>query len=225
MTIRAVIFDFNGVLVDDEAVHFALFREVLAAEGMELTEQAYHEEYLGYDDRGAFEVALARAGRTFDRTRIDALIARKAARYSEVAESGLRIFPRAAECVRAAAERGLVAICSGALRAEIEFALQRMRVRDQVVAIIAAEDTTRCKPDPEGYVLALGALRSQGLSDLDADECLVIEDSLAGIQAARAAGMAAVAVAHTYTPDELTRAGALAVLPRLEDFLHMPLAT
>ncbi len=60
--IRAMIFDFNGVLVDDEQVHFALFREILAQEGIALSERQYHERYLGYDDRGCFEVVLRRGG-------------------------------------------------------------------------------------------------------------------------------------------------------------------
>src|SRR5689334_483123 len=213
--IRAVIFDFNGVLVDDEPVHFELFREVLAVEGIALSEREYHEEYLGYDDRGCFEVALGRAGRAASRRVVDALIARKAGRYAEVAASGLRFFPGAAEVVGALSDRWPLAICSGALRAEIEYALDRLGVSDRVAAIIAAEDTERCKPDPEGYLLALDALRSQVGEDLEAGHCLVVEDSLAGVQSAKAAGMWAVAVAHTYTPAELRAAGADAALPDL----------
>ncbi len=109
MGIGAVIFDFNGVLVDDESVHFALFQEVLAQEGVAITEQDYHERYLGYDDRGCFEAALRDGGQAADRVRLDELIARKARRYVEVAEQGLRFFPAAAEI---AAGRG-VAVAGG----------------------------------------------------------------------------------------------------------------
>src|SRR5215211_4927537 len=130
--IRAVIFDFNGVLVDDEPVHFELFREVLAGEGIALSEQDYHERYLGYDDRGCFEAALAEAGQGADRPRVDALIARKAGRYAAVASAGLRYFPGAAEGLAALSARWPVAICSGALRPEIEFALDRLGLRDRV---------------------------------------------------------------------------------------------
>jgi beta-phosphoglucomutase len=214
--IRAVIFDFNGVLIDDEPVHFALFREVLAGEGIDLTERDYHEEFLGYDDRGCFEHALRRAGESPDRARIDRLIAQKADRYESVAESGLRFFPGAAEAVLALASRWPLAICSGALRPEIESALRRLQVRDRVAAIIAAEDTERCKPDPEGYLLALDALRSRVGEDLEAGHCLVIEDSLAGVQSAKAAGMWALGVATTYTSDQLRKARADAVLTDLK---------
>jgi HAD superfamily hydrolase (TIGR01509 family) len=213
--IRAIVFDFNGVLVDDEHVHFELLRDILGEEGVAITEQDYAEEYLGYDDRTCFEVALGRAGQEVGRERIEALIARKADRYAEAAERGLRIFPGAVAAVRALADRWPVAVCSGALLAEIELALGRMGVRDRVEAIISAEDTDRCKPDPEGYFLTLDALRSTGREDLEAGHCLVFEDSLAGIRSAKAAGMWAVGVAHTYAPDALREAGADAVLDSL----------
>ena len=161
MGIGAVIFDFNGVLVDDEAIHFALFREVLAQEGVVITERDYHERYLGYDDRGCFEAALADAGQSADRERLDQLIAQKARRYVEVAGQGLRFFPEAAETLGAVAARWPVAICSGALRPEIEYALRRLDRLDQITAIISAEDTDKGKPDPEGYRLALAALRAR----------------------------------------------------------------
>jgi beta-phosphoglucomutase len=216
--IRAVIFDFNGVLVDDEHVHFELFREILAQEGIALSEEKYHAEYLGYDDRGCFEAALAEAGQDAGPQRIEALIARKAERYATVAENGLRFFPGVPDSLAALADRWPLAICSGALRPEIEFALNRLRVRERVAAIVSAEDTTRCKPDPQGYLLALDALRAQPggrLADLKASECLVIEDSLAGVASAKAAGMWAIAVAHTYDPDALAEAGADVVIPGL----------
>ena len=146
--IGAVIFDFNGVLVDDESVHFALFQEVLAQEGVAITERDYHERYLGYDDRKCFETALGDAGQSCGRQRLDRLIARKARRYVEVAEQGLRFFPAAAKTLGVTATRWPVAICSGALRPEIEYALRRLELPEQVAAIISAEDTDKCKPDP-----------------------------------------------------------------------------
>jgi HAD superfamily hydrolase (TIGR01509 family) len=221
--IRAVIFDFNGVLVDDESVHFELFREVLAEEGVAITEHDYHERYLGYDDRGCFAAALGDAGQAFDERRLDGLIERKARRYVQVAEEGLRYFPSAAETIAAIAARWPVAICSGALRSEIEYALGRLGRRDRVVAIVAAEDAHKCKPDPAGYLQALEALRGH-LRDgpgpdpiLRADECLVVEDSLAGIVSAKGAGMHAVGITHTYTAPQLRQSGADAVIHGLED--------
>ena len=157
--IGAVIFDFNGVLVDDEAIHFALFRKLLAHEGVFITERDYHERYLGYDDRGCFEAAMADAGLYPERQRVDDLIAQKARQYVDVAGQGLRFFPEAAETLGAVAARWPVAICSGALRQEIEYALRRMDRLDQIAVIISAEDTNKGKPDPQGYRLALAGLR------------------------------------------------------------------
>jgi beta-phosphoglucomutase-like phosphatase (HAD superfamily) len=220
--VGAVIFDFNGVLVDDEDVHFALFREILAQAGVFITRRDYHERYLGYDDRGCFEAALVDASRNANREQLDQMVAQKGRRYIQIAEHGLRFFPSAAETLAMVAACWPVAICSGALRAEIEYALRRLHCLEHVAVIISAEDTDRCKPDPEGYQLALAALRANHRSsrcglltaqwkvdaDLDAINCLVVEDSLAGVASAKAAGMRTVGVPNTYTRDQLHHAGA-----------------
>ncbi|QEH38679.1 Phosphorylated carbohydrates phosphatase [Aquisphaera giovannonii] len=222
--IQAVIFDFNGVLVDDESVHFELFREVLAQEGVTITDRDYHEKYLGYDDRGCFAAALADAGRAADEARLDGLIARKARRYVEVADQGLRYFPRAAETLEAISARWPVAINSGALRQEIEYALRRLDRMGCVSAIVAAEDAHKCKPDPAGYLQALDALRAVAAGKspsgppLEASDCLVVEDSLAGIVSAKGAGMWAVGITHTYTAPQLRQSGADAVIHGLDEF-------
>jgi beta-phosphoglucomutase len=227
--IDAVIFDYNGVLVDDESVHFALFREVLAQEEVVITELDYHERYLGFDDRRCFEAALLDNGQSASRERLDQLIARKANRYIAFAEQGLRFFPAAAKTLEMTAVRWPVAICSGALRSEIEYGLRRLGCRDKIVAIVSAEDTDRCKPDPTSYRLALEALRLCAWEDhsemtgrrqnaqreLLAANCLVVEDSLAGIAAARGAGMHTVGVSNTYTAYQLREAGADAVIDGL----------
>lgn len=212
--IRAVIFDFNGVLVDDEIVHFELFREVLQQEGVTIDATMYHDRYLGYDDRGCFDAALRDGGQTADAARLDELIARKGKRYFEVAEQGLKFFPKAAETLTALAARWPVAINSGALRAEIEFSLRKLNIRQYVEAIVSAEDPTHCKPHPEGYQLALAALQ-KAHPDLKAEECMVIEDSLQGVLSALGAGMKAVGVETTYTASELLATGANAVAESL----------
>ena len=143
----------------------------------------------------------------------------------------MRFFPAAAEILGAIAARWPVAICSGALRPEIEYALGRLGRLEQIAAIISAEDTDKCKPDPEGYRLALIALQTYrsessgakrmpgpGISiKLTAAQCLVIEDSLAGIASAKGAGMRAVGVSNTYTAFELRSAGADEVVDELAD--------
>jgi HAD superfamily hydrolase (TIGR01509 family) len=215
--IRAVIFDFNGVLVDDEHLHFALFRDVLAGVGLTLTEDEYRETYLGFDDRGCFTEALRRAGRDGDPGRVERMIADKARLYLDHADAGLRYFDGGAECVERLARRWPVAICSGALRPEIDHALRRMGLDGAVSAVIAAEDVDRCKPDPEGYLLALDALRARHGEDLEAGHCLVVEDSLAGVESGKAAGMWVVGVPNSYPAEELRAAGADAVVAGLAE--------
>jgi beta-phosphoglucomutase len=229
MGIEAVIFDFNGVLVDDESVHFALFREILEQEGVIVTERDYHERYLGYDDRGCFSAALSDAGQTVDRRRLDGLVARKALRYVEVASHGLRFFPAAREAIETLSARWPIAICSGALRCEIELALRNLDQLERLAAIISAEDAERCKPDPQGYLLAWTALRADAKAEHSGElsrskpplealmpaDCLVVEDSVAGIQSAKRAGMRAVGVTNTYSAADLLRAGADEVIADL----------
>ena len=229
MSIRAVIFDFNGILVDDESVHFALFKEVLAQEGVTLSEKAYHERYLGFDDRKCFETVLLDSQKCATPESLDRLIARKAQRYVEAAAEGLRFFPAAAEALHTLAAAWPLAICSGALRAEIEYCLRQLDRLSDVAAIISAEDTMKCKPDPDGYQRALAALRlytqngnglrageENDLMNLAPSSCLVIEDSLAGVISAKAAGMLAVGIPNTYTAQQLYGAGADDVIPGLE---------
>jgi HAD superfamily hydrolase (TIGR01509 family) len=217
--IRAVIFDFNGVLVDDEHLHFEMFQEVLEQEGVAITTRDYHERFLGLDDRGCFAAALLERGQHVDEGRLEELIARKARRYGEAASSGLRFFPGAGECLDRLAKRVYLAINSGALEPEIEFALGLLGRRNRIEVIVSAEFTTRCKPDPQGYLLALEGMRSRvhGLDDLCAAECLVVEDSLAGIESAKGAGMWAVGVPNTYRAEELRDAGADDVIAGLAD--------
>ncbi len=219
--IRAVIFDFNGVLVNDEMVHFALFRDVLAEEGVILDLRRYHDDYLGYDDRGCFERALLDAGQDAPSTRVDELVARKASRYFEAAEVGLSYYEGVEELIPRLADRYPLAIYSGALRPEIDWAMGRIGVLDRFAAIISAERTTRCKPDPQGYTMAFEALRDHPklkLDDLDPGDCVVIEDSLAGLQAALGAGMCGVGVAQTYSTAELLEVGADAVIAATSEF-------
>ncbi|MDX2029915.1 MAG: HAD family phosphatase [Blastocatellia bacterium] len=210
--LRAIIFDFNGVIVDDEPLHLELFRAVLAEEGIPLTDEAYHERYLGFDDRGAFVAVLrdaGRASRADEAGYIAELIERKAALYREAIERRYLLFPGVVDLVRGLAERFPMAIASGALRNEIELVLTRGEIRDCFREIIASEDVAVCKPDPEGYLKALAALNARdsgSAREIEPAECLAIEDSIAGIEAARRAGMRCLAVTNSYAAEQLTRA-------------------
>jgi len=210
----ATLFDFNGVLVDDESVHLAAFREVLGPLGVRFDDAAYAERYLGFDDAGAFRAMLEDAGRAPSDRDVATLVEAKKPVYMDRIGEALVVFEGAAELVRRRARLGVVGIVSGALRHEIEHCLGIMGVRDAVAFIVAAEDTKLCKPDPEGYVLGLAALLRAGGAAAGA---VVIEDSIAGIEAAKSAGLRCAAVAHSYPEDRLRAAGADVVVKDLVD--------
>jgi HAD superfamily hydrolase (TIGR01509 family) len=200
--------DFDGVIVDTEPLHLAAFRAVLEPEGIHLTDDDYWESYLGYDDRDAITAALSDAGRQPAPDAVATLMARKAERFLESVRAGVPLFPGVASFVRAAAERGPLAIGSGALRAEIELILESVGLRAAFEAIVSADDVRRGKPDPETYLRALGALRARRPALLAAD-CLVVEDSAAGVAAAKRAGMRCLAVTNSSPASALAEADAI----------------
>ena len=205
--LRAIIFDFDGVVADSEPLHFAVFQRVLGELGFFLSQEEYYAEYLGYDDKGCFTAFLASRGRSASPAVIDQLVGRKAAIYLEHINRQLVIFPGVREFVREAAKQYRLAICSGALRQEIELILEATGIRQQFEHITSSEDVTRGKPDPEGFLHALRSLnvRSDG-AVVKPEHCLVIEDSIPGIRGARAAGMKVLAVANTHPGEELSEA-------------------
>ena len=207
--LKAVIFDFNGVIVDDEPLHLELFRRVLGEEGVALTDEDYHAKYLGYDDRGCFTAAFTDAGQpdfAADAPFIAELIKRKADYYYEAIEDRFLLFPGAADLVKKLAAKYPMAIASGALGGEIEVVLKRGGIRDCFQEIIASENVAVCKPDPEGYNKALASLNAVGSEQIQPSECLVIEDSVAGVEAAKRAGMWCLAVTNSYRAEDLAKA-------------------
>ena len=140
--LRAILFDFNGVLVDDEPIHFELFRQVLEEEGIVLTSEDYYAEYLGFDDRGCFNAAFAAAGRTLTPEALSRLIDRKSAYYQErIRQQGFPFFPGAGELIEAVAAADLsLGVVSGALRGEVEGALEQIGMRGYFKAVVTAED-------------------------------------------------------------------------------------
>jgi len=216
--LRAIIFDFDGVVADNEPVHCAMFQRVLGELGLYLPREEYYAEYLGYDDKGCFAAVLTARGRPPQKDVIDHLVARKARAYLDYIRTNLVIFPGVQDFVRQAAARYRLAIASGALRQEIEFILEEAGIRKEFQHITSAEDVTRGKPDPEGFLHALGSLNRATPTEpriLAAGDCLVIEDSIPGIQAAHRAGMKVLAVTNTHTVQDLHEADA--ITPSLKD--------
>jgi beta-phosphoglucomutase len=206
--LRAILFDFNGVLVDDEPIHFELLRQVLAEEGYQLEQEGYFSRLLGVPDREALAHFLRERGEEPSAERLSRLVARKAAYYQQrMWRQGFPIVPGAPELISSAAAAGLpLGVVSGALRDEIEMALEQMGLAHCFKTIVAAEDVQAGKPDPEGYRRGLRELNS--LPPLPArllhpHEVLAIEDAPAGIAAAAAAGLSTLGLAKTYSAGAL----------------------
>jgi beta-phosphoglucomutase len=213
--LRALLFDFNGVLVDDEPLHREILTRVLAEEGVTLTREDYYARYLGLDDRGCFAAVLAAAGEPTPLPRLMRLTARKASYYQErIREQGYPFFPGALDFLREAAGSGrMLGVVSGALREEVLGALRQEGVLDLFKALITAEDVAQGKPDPEGYrraLLALNTLPPLPERLVHPHEVLAIEDSPAGLDAAAAAGLLTLGLAHSYPSSRLSQADAVA---------------
>lgn len=206
--LRALIFDCDGVLVDSEPVHLSLFQKVLAEEGVTLTEEEYKASYLAMDDRGCFTAVLQDNGRTVTAEGLADLIRRKARYFVEAMSGEPPTFPGVADFVLAAAASYPLAIASGALRHEVEMAVDGLGLRHCFQALVAAEDVEKGKPDPEAYLSARDRLSAESVGGppLRSDECLVIEDSLHGVEAAKGAGMFCLAVTNSYPAGSLRMA-------------------
>ncbi|MCE7965929.1 HAD family phosphatase [Nitrospirales bacterium NOB] len=208
--LRAIIFDFDGVIADTEPLHFSALRQVLADIGITLTETEYYADYLGFDDRGCFLAALRANDRDVTSALLADLMDRKAQAYLKAVQNHLTIFPGVRELIRETADHYPLAIASGALRHEIELILEEAGFRKAFHHITSAEDVVRGKPAPDPFLHAMEGLNRRTASPaLTPEDCLAIEDSLPGIRAARAAGMKVLAVANTHTVQDLGEADAI----------------
>jgi beta-phosphoglucomutase len=196
--IRAVIFDFDGVIANSEPLHFTAFRDVLAEEGVTFTEDEYYAQYLGFDDIGAFRAVGTDRGLSWNAGRVTGLADRKAVRLARLEQERSILFPGAEQAIRRLAATLPLAIASGALRAEILSVLTRARLSHYFGAIVAAEDTSASKPAPDPYLRAVSLLGTAIGQTLAPRECVAVEDSRWGLESARAAGLRTIGITHSY---------------------------
>lgn len=202
MKLRAVVFDFDGVIANSEPLHFRALRDVLASTGVSLSERDYYARYLGFDDAGALHAIGADSG-VFGPEQVASLVSRKAVRFEELEADAGMLFPGAADAIRRVAASVPIGIASGARRDEILRVLEAAGLTDLFAAIVAAEDVSRSKPDPAPYLLAVRLLAAVAGDSLQPGDCVAIEDSRWGLESARQAGLRTIAVTHTYTLAEL----------------------
>lgn len=212
--LQAIVFDFDGVIADSERLHLRSYQEILAPEGITISNEDYFERYLGYDDVGVFKAVGRDQGVPMNDARVSDLIARKGERYEALASAGEMLFPGAADFIRAAAAAVPIAIASGALTHEIEELLARTGLRELFPVIVGADQTERSKPHPDPYQTAFARLRAYSGRDLIPWRSVAIEDSRWGLVSAKGADLRCVAVTNTYSEAEL-RADAELVVPGL----------
>ena len=215
--IRAVIFDFNGILADDDPIHMQALREVVEEEGLTFTDDEYMEHYLPLNDHDCFQTLWQKHGRVLPASKLQELIDRKSVSYFSAIEQKNVLFDGASNAVRAAAGRGPVAIASGASIGEIRHILSAAGLLGCFTTIVAAEDVRRGKPDPEPFQLAFERLK-QKYANLAPGECVAVEDSLGGIRSAHAAGITCLGVAHSYPRGRLAEARPQWMIDSISDF-------
>jgi beta-phosphoglucomutase len=204
--LKAVIFDFDGVITDSEILHFRAFNEILAQFDVQITKPDYYKKYLGFSDKECYEKLIQEGRLPIQEQQIPDLVAQKKEIYLHLAQTEGHIMAGVRSFLELLHARHItLGICSGALLCEIEYILDQARIRSHFVAIVAADHVTRGKPDPEGFLLALQQLQ-QIDGSITAGDCVVIEDAHWGLNAARAAGMRTVAITNSYPADKLSMA-------------------
>lgn len=216
--IRALIFDFNGVLADDDPIHMQALREVAREEGFTFTDEEYLDKYLPLNDRDCFKSLYAKHSAPLPAPKLDELIRRKSVYYFRAIANKSVMFASAAEAIQAAAGRCPVAIASGAKMDEIRHILTGAGLHGCFSAIVAAEDVKFGKPHPEPFLRALEKLKERERS-LKASDCVAVEDSIGGIQSAHEAGMRCLGVAHSYDRERLSGARPEWIIDSIADFV------
>jgi HAD superfamily hydrolase (TIGR01509 family) len=219
--IQAIFFDFNGVIIDDEPLQLAAYKDLLREHGVDLTESDYYGA-LGMDDRTFVRYAFERSNKTVSDADLKLMMDAKTVRHREMIAEELPLFPGVVTFLKSAARDYSLGLVSMAVRAEIEYVLERAGLLSRFSVIISAEDVSACKPAPECYQTAFRKLNEKRQSErrlpLLAAECLVIEDSPPGIVSGREAGMRTMGITNTVTEQQLRAAGADVVTASLADW-------
>jgi len=220
--IKAILMDFNGVIINDEPIQHAAYREIFAADGIDVTDDEYYSR-LGMDDRTFVASILEANGREATVDLVHRLAREKTERWRSIVDETMPLFEGVEDFVKRMSTELTLGIVSMARREEIDFVLEKTGMAPCFSVILSADDVTACKPDPECYrsgFAAIDAYRtSHGHLPMVHDDCVVIEDSPPGVRSARAAGLRVVGVTNTVEPEGLREAGAGAIAWNLNDWM------
>ncbi|MDD2336291.1 MAG: HAD family phosphatase [Geobacteraceae bacterium] len=213
--LKAVIFDFDGIIVDTEPIHFQAFQRVLQPLQLGYSWEEYLEKYIGFDDRDAFREAFASAGKLLDDGMLSDLISRKAEVFESIVRQGVQPYPGVIELIKSLSGSLPLALCSGALQRDILPILEQFGLQDAFDVLVTADDVQSSKPDPESYILTLQRLVEIYPSTIILPQgCIAIEDTPAGITSASGAGLNVLAITNSYPAERLK--GALLITDTLE---------
>jgi beta-phosphoglucomutase len=204
--LNAVIFDFDGIIVDTEPLHYRAFQEILEPMGLGYSWQEYLERYMGFDDRDAFREAFQVAGRPLSDNELKECIEEKAQAFLRIVSGGVPPYPGVVELIRAISGNLPLALCSGALRSDIDPILAQLGLTAAFDVLVTADEVAASKPDPESYRLALHRLQGLFPGAIAAAASLAVEDTPAGIASATGAGLKVLAVTNSYPAERLTAA-------------------
>jgi len=205
--LRAVIFDFDGVITDSEILHFRSFNQVLAQHGMEITVKDYYKDYLGLTDLDLLNLLVNKGLLELDDEGIKNLAKQKEQVFEKLAQTEGSIIGGVRDFLEMLKDNSIrMAICSGALLAEIELILEDTKLRAFFEVIVSAEYVKKGKPNPEGFLLTLQRLNEKSRNPALSSQCIVIEDSHWGLEAAKAAGMHTIAITNSYDAEQLSLA-------------------
>ena len=219
--IKAILMDFNGVIINDEPIQMKAYQEILSHEGIALTESDYYES-LGMDDIRFVETAYKRAGIEPAPNKVLEVAQAKTEIWREVVANGVPLFDGLENFVRKMANEFVLGIVSMSHRDEVDHILQLTGLADCFKVIVSAADVSNCKPDPECYRLGFGLIDAYRTDrkhlPMTHGECLVIEDSPPGVVSAKNADLPVLGVANTVSADEMRAAGADAIAHDLNDW-------
>ncbi len=204
--IKAVIFDFDGVIVDSEPLHLRAFQRTVETLGLRLSTTDYYLRYLACDDKSFFRRFLEDNGQQWTEGEVARLVREKGICFEEMIGEDIRIFPGVVEFLEAIRGKFHVAIGSGALTEEINLILRRKELSEFFGFVIGADDTENPKPSPEVYLKCLERLRTDYDRTITAAQCVVFEDSPHGVLAAKRAGMRCIGITNSCSGDELVLA-------------------
>lgn len=220
--IRAVLMDFNGVIINDEPLQMQAYRKLFEAEGISLTDEEYYS-CTGMDDMTFITHNFKRAGKKVSEADARELSKKKTEVWRGIIDKGVPLFPGVDNFIKKCDKRFAMGLVSMAKREEIEYVLEKTGLRKSFTKLVTAEDVKNCKPNPECYNIGFKYLDAKRMREghypLMKRECLVIEDVPQGIKAGKAAGMPVLAVTNTFDADTLRKAGANSVTPTLSDWM------